>query len=384
MAKRLKVPHGKQRVRVETGIYLKANGKYIATFRDPGRTQHWKESKTLSEARRWRSQGLIDPRSLASGKRSLREVWSTFMGYHGAGLRRTTKLNWEQQWRKHIEPRLGGWPVGKITIPAVKTFLADLERAGVGPATRAKCRSILHRLLEDAFENGEIPSNPAAAAGTRVKQPQRKRARSLTPAEVQKVLNAAASQVDDSTALAIETMCLLGLRFGELAGLQARDFDWDGLELTVQRTVSDAGGRLEVVNATKTNEYRVLPLPDSLPTVDRLRAHIRERGLIGKAHVFQSVGGGPLRPNNWRRRVWMKIMIAARIQNPPTPHGGRRTASSLLSEAGVPPATIQAILGHSTLQQTGEYITVPREAMKAGLETLGGLYRNGASQGAPV
>lgn len=165
MAKRLMVPTGKQRVRVDTGIYLKANGKYLATFRDPGRRQHWKESKTLSEARRWRSQVLIDPRSLASGKRSLREVWSTFMDHHGAGLRRTTKLNWEQQWRKHIEPRLDGWPVGKITIPAVKTFLADLERAGVGAATRAKCRSIRHRLLEDAFENGEIPSNPAAAAG---------------------------------------------------------------------------------------------------------------------------------------------------------------------------------------------------------------------------
>jgi integrase len=271
--------------------------------------------------------------------------------------------------------------VGKITIPAVKTFLADLERAGVGAPTRAKCRSILHRLLEEAFENGEIPSNPVAATGTRVKQAQRKRARSLTPSEVRKVLKVATDQVDDSTALAIETMCLLGLRFGELAGLQARDFDWNRMELIVQRTVSDAGGRLEVVDATKTNQYRVLPLPDGLPTVDRLKAHIRERGLIGKAHVFQSVGGGPLRPNNWRRRVWMKVMIESGIQSPPTPHGGRRTASSLLSEAGVPPATIQAILGHSTLQQTGEYITVPRAAMKAGLETLGGLYGDVADHG---
>lgn len=368
------MPAGKQRIRVETGIYLKANGKYLATFRDPGRKQRWKEFDTATPARRWRSQGIVDPRSLANGKRPLREVWSTFMDYHGGSLRRTTKLNWDQEWRKHIEPKLGNWPIGKITIPAVKSFLADLERSGVGAATRAKCRSILHRVLEDAVENEEIPSNPAAAAGTRVKQPQRKRPRPLTPDEVKNVLAVAADVVDEPTALAIETMCLLGLRFGELAGLQARDFDWNGMELTVQRTVSDAGGVLEVSDATKTNRYRVLPLPESLPTIQRLRAHIRDTGLIGQAHVFQSAGGGPLRPNNWRRRVWAKIMLASGIENPPTPHGGRRTASSLLSEAGVPPATIQAILGHSTLQQTGEYITVPREAMKAGLETLGGLY----------
>jgi integrase len=378
MAKRKTVPAGKQRIRVETGVYLKANRKYLATFRDPGRTQRWKEFDSAAQARRWRAQGIVDPRSLANGKRSLREVWSTFMDHHGASLRRTTRLNWEQEWRKHIEPRFGTWPIGKITIPAVKSFLADLERAGVGAATRAKCRSILHRVLEDAVEKEEIPSNPAAAAGTRVKQPQRKRPRPLTPAEVRKVVAIAADIVDEPTALAIETMCLFGLRFGEIAGLQARDFDWNGMELTVQRTVSDAGGVLDVSDATKTNRYRVLPLPESLPTVQRLKAHTRDQGLIGRAHVFQSAGGGPLRPNNWRRRVWGKIMSTSGIENPPTPHGGRRTASSLLSEAGVPPATIQAILGHSTLQQTGEYITVPREAMKRGLETLGAVYGDDA------
>lgn len=118
MAKRKSVPRGKQRIRVETGIYLKANGKYLATFCDPGRAQRWAEFKTHTEARRWRSRGLIDPRSLANGKRLLREVWATFMDHHGASLRRTTKLNWEQEWRKHIEPKLGNWPIGKITIPA--------------------------------------------------------------------------------------------------------------------------------------------------------------------------------------------------------------------------------------------------------------------------
>ena len=126
--------------------------------------------------------------------------------------------------------------------------------------------------------------------------------------------------------------------------------------------------------ATKTNRYRVLPVPRELPVWGRLADHIRERGLIGKAHVFQAHLGGPIRPNNWRRRVWERAMESAKIPDPPTPHSGRRTTASLLSSAGVPPATVQAILGHSTLKQTGEYIDVSKAEMIAGLSKLAAVY----------
>ena len=154
--RRTVVPEGKQRVRVATGIYLKANGKYLAQYRDPGRRQHWREFRTKAEAQRWRAQSLLDPRTVLAGKRTLSEVWETYLEHHGASLRPSTLANWQQEWRKHIEPALGSWPIGRITIPDVKTFLAELEREGVGAATRQKCRAILHRLLQEAVENQEI------------------------------------------------------------------------------------------------------------------------------------------------------------------------------------------------------------------------------------
>ena len=40
MAKRTEVPAGKRRVTVATGMYLKASGKDIVTYRDPGHRQH--------------------------------------------------------------------------------------------------------------------------------------------------------------------------------------------------------------------------------------------------------------------------------------------------------------------------------------------------------
>jgi len=368
------VPEGKQRLRVAEGVYKKANGRFLATFRDPGHKQHWKEFPKQAEAANWRATGRLDPRLVLSGKRPLAEVWGKLLDHHGSQLKPTTRQNWEQEWKAHIAPALGNWPIGKVTTVVVKDYLAALEKKGIGAATRHKCRSILHRIFEEALENGEIASNPVAARGTRVKLPQRKKARVLTSEEVAHVVAAAAKVSGPSDALAIESMCFLGLRVGEMAGLQARDVDASRGEITVQRTVSDVGGHLTVQDSTKTGVYRVLPVPAELPVWGRLVSHIRERGLIGQAQLFQSTGGNTIRPNNWRRRVWAKAMENAAILDPPTPHSGRRTTASLLSAAGVPPATIQAILGHSTLQQTGEYIDVPKEEMEHGFRRLAALF----------
>ena len=358
VAKRTAVALGKQRTRVATGVYLKASGKYIATFRDPGRKQRWKEFRTQKEAERWRARALLDPASIVQGKRTLGEVWEKFLVHQGGALKPTTRSNWEQEWRAHIGPALATWPVGKITTIAVKDFLSDLEKAGIGAATRQKCRTILRRILEEAVENGEIPANPAAARGTRVKMPQPKKARVLSAEEVTRLVSAANDVAGPSDALAIEVMFFLGLRIGEMAGLQAQDLDKDAGELIVRRTVTDTGGHLLVQESTKTNKARVLPIPPTLPLWAELLDHVNELGLIGQAPLFPAAQGGHIRPNNWRRRVWDRAMAKAEILDPPTPHSGRRTTASLLSAAGVPPATVQAILGHSTLKQTGEYIDV--------------------------
>lgn len=372
--KRRVIPPGKERVGVQRGIYLMKSGRYLAYARDPGRSEHWLSFDSVAEAEKWRARVLLDPSTVRAGKRTVGQVWIDLLAHHSASMRPTTLANWQQEWGKHIGPRFANWPIGKVGVITVKEFLADLENNGVGAATRAKCRSILHRIFEEAVENGEVGSNPFSARGTRVKLPQRKKARILTRDEVHSAINAAHETSGASDALAIEMMFMLGLRIGEMAGLQALDIDRQGHEITIQRTVSDTSGTLRVQPATKSNRYGVLPVPEELPVWGRLIGHLKEQGLIGEAHVFRASGGGVIRPNNWRRRVWKEAMEKANIVAPPTPHSGRRTTASLLSAAGVPPATIQAILRHRTLQQTGEYIDVPRAEMEEGLRRLGHLY----------
>ncbi len=373
MAKRRELPEGNRRVRVAEGVYLKSSGRYLATFRDPGGKQHWKEFVTLREAVTWRAQGRLDPRKVTGGERRLSEIWTEMMEQR-TDLKPKTRELWEYEWRAYIGPQLDKWPVGRLGVREVKGFLHGLEVRGVGAPTRHKCRSILHRVLEWAVENEEISSNPADARGTRVKQPQRKRARTLTSEEVRRVVAAASRVARPVDVLAIEALFTLGLRPGEMAGLQVNDVDVVRRELVVRRTVVEHEGKVLVQDATKTDKYRVLPVPTELPLWGRLIAYIQSRSAIGAVPLFTAPEGGVIRLNNWRRRVWTRTMSEARITDPPTPHSGRRTTASLLSAAGTPPATIQAILGHSTMRQTGEYIDVPRARMEEALGQLGSLY----------
>lgn len=367
MAKRNVMPKGNEKRRVETGIYQKSSGKYLAVYTDPGRKQHSHSFDKLADARKWRAKATTDPLSVITGKRTLEDLWLEMLKFHASDFKIGTRMAWEQQWGKHIEPAFGNWPIGKITVIAVKNFLAEMERKKVGAATRHKCRSILHRILEEAVENGEIPTNPCSAKGTHVKQPSPKRQRILSAAEYRRLVAATRKVAGESDALAVETMFMLGLRIGEMAALQAGSVHASTGEIVIERTVNATG---QVQDSTKTGQDRVLPASGFTSVWTRLTQHIKSEGLIGQAQVFQSPKGGVIRPGNWRNRVWARAMIEAKIKDPPTPHSARRTTGSLLAAAGVPGSTVQAILGHSSLAQTGEYIDTPMSEMKAGLAKL--------------
>jgi integrase len=62
--------------------------------------------------------------------------------------------------------------------------------------------------------------------------------------------------------LAVYVAAYSGLRAGELWALRRRDLDLAGRRLLVGRTLKDAHGKLEFVNATKTDgSRRVVSLP---------------------------------------------------------------------------------------------------------------------------
>ena len=54
-------------------------------------------------------------------------------------------------------------------------------------------------------------------------------------------------------------------------------------------------------------------------------------------------------------------------------HSLRRTATTLLHEAGVPPTVAQALIGHDSEEIHADYITVGREALRHAVHTFPSL-----------
>jgi integrase len=67
--------------------------------------------------------------------------------------------------------------------------------------------------------------------------------------------------------------------------------------------------------------------------------------------VFTAPTGGPLRRNNFRRRVWIPAVTQS-VGQPFTFHGLRHSHAALLIAAGQHPKLIQERLGHASITTT--------------------------------
>ena len=82
------------------------------------------------------------------------------------GLRPRTTDNYRWLLRKHIEPHLGGVPVGKLSTPMIREWRAALLDQGVSVSAAAKAYRLLRAILMTAVDEDKILSrNPCRIRG---------------------------------------------------------------------------------------------------------------------------------------------------------------------------------------------------------------------------
>jgi len=175
----------------------------------------------------------------------------------------------------------------------------------------------------------------------------------------------------------------LGLRLGEILGLQWDDIDWQAQTIAIRRQVQETGGRVTVRNATKTDAaLRVLPLPPRL--LSRLRQAWETRG--DSLFVFTSEDGTVLIPSNFERHwrggvarrytkkdgtvgksvitgIRQKAGLSATVKF----HHLRHTVATRLMEQGTPDEIRDAIMGHGKKGIRGHYAHATIAAMRVAL-----------------
>jgi integrase len=138
-----------------------------------------------------------------------------------------------------------------------------------------------------------------------------------------------------------------GLRIGELLALERRH--WRGGLLEVRQTVH----RQIVMPGTKTdhgksNAGREVPVPAGLQA---LLAALPPR--IDTPFLFPNGRGEPWEERGWYRTVWEPARRASGVDA--VPHEFRHSWVSSMLAAGIDPADVAAVAGHSVAVMLGAY-----------------------------
>ncbi|MGE0729444.1 MAG: tyrosine-type recombinase/integrase [Acidimicrobiia bacterium] len=255
--------------------------------------------------------------------------------------------------RNHISPALGHRPLLKLAPPEVGEFLRHKLDSGLARNSVMRIRSVLSAALDQAVLEGLVTRNVAAL----IRMPRRgarPEGRALTADQALALLAAARGRRLEAAYI---TMLMVGLRPGEILGLQWPDLDPDNRTLRIDRSLKRERGQL-ILGDTKTRRSRrVVGLPT--PVLGALTAHRRrqakERLALGPAWaegdlIFPTNVGTPLDPANFRRE-FSAICHAAGLGHW-HPHELRHSAVSLLSAAGVPLEAVADVMGHHTTRTT--------------------------------
>lgn len=277
---------------------------------------------------------------------------------------------------KHINPRIGGVRLDKLSPVHVQGWLTTMERDGCSGRLRQMAMARLNKALKQAVRWGLVPRNVCEAVD-KPKAP-RKEFTVLDQKQVKLFLEQA--KTDDLYALyalAVTT----GLRQGELLGLRWKDVDFKGGAISIRQILQEDNptGKITFAEPKSARSRRRVDLPQI--AIAALREHRKKMLALGHHAdlVFCDSRGNPIRKSNLTRRSFKPILTAAKLPDIRF-HDLRHTAATLLLAEGVHPKVVQERLGHASIVLTLDtYSHVLPSLQKEATAKLNRLFKRVAS-----
>ena len=332
-----------------------------------GRTRAAVEQK-LMRARNDKLQGL----PIANEKITVAVFLRQWLEQTGKNVRPRTIDSYRFIVEKHLAPALGSVLLSKLTPNRVQQFLSEAlkkEKSGrrkgdqqpgaatLSPRTIQLMLAVLRKSLQQAVRWNLVSRNVASKEFVDGPRVERKRVQPFNPAEAKSLLLAARG--DRLEALYIVALSL-GLREGEVLGLQWSDVDLDSRRLSVSHTLQRLSKQWVLAAPKTTQSRRTIMLPVSV--AEALRKHrsrqLQERLMAGELWnpwtgadlVFTTETGSPLHPKTLLNQ-YHRLLVGAKLQRRPF-HHARHSAASILLAQGVQPKVISELLGHAEIRTT--------------------------------
>lgn len=344
--------------------------RYDVHLRDENGRQYQRVFRTKKEAEAFeakeqtdRARGAwVDPRGGATPFGAVAAEWLT----SNPGKRPSGWARDETIVRLHLRPVLENRPIGSITKRDVQGLVNDWSRRAE-PSTVERQFGVLRAVVNYAIECELMVKTPCR--GIKLPEGVEKDAYIVDAGE----LAALADAMDEHTRPMAFLGAVLGLRWGECAGLKVGRIDFLRSEIKVrwQRTRGPGGVMVEGPPKSKKGN-RTEAVPTDL--MDMLAAHLAWRGLTGAdldAYAFTAPDGGPLDYSHWYHRIWVPARETVGLKGLKF-HNLRDANGTAMVEGGVDVKTAQVRLGHADVRTTLDiYTQATTEANRKAADVLG-------------
>lgn len=240
-------------------------------------------------------------------------------------------------------------------------FTTEVQSRAYAKETIMKLKRTLATILADAKRQRLVEHNFASRDYIAPIQGYKKEVKILNDKEAKILANYLHTEPNPRWKIALLTVLFMGLRRGELAGLEWKDIDFENKTMTIARSVQDIIGFGLITKEPKTeNSKRTISMPDKL--IDYLKEYeiwwLNQKKYLGDRlgntdRLFCTEDGTDISPGLFR--VWLQKTLAKVDLPKVTLHSLRHTNITLQLVAGVDMKTVSARAGHSKASTTSDF-----------------------------
>ena len=257
-----------------------------------------------------------------------------------------TRRSYETAIKNWISPYIGSLLVSSTRPGTIENLYFKLEAANYQPGTTNVVHAVLSKAFSDAVRLGEIPTNPML----NVKKLTRKSVASKHIPKQDEIRIYAEASKSPQTHARIEIGMVMGLRPGEVLGLQWSDIDWNNRTLTIERQVQRVKNLGLVFQTSKTGKSRTIHLSEKQIEILMIHRYDQDskKGLWvdDEDLIFPNSVGKKQDPKG-DHKSWKLLLKDAGVKSDYTRYQMRKTAFTNLSANGVDVRTIMELSGHS-------------------------------------
>ncbi len=333
-----------------TYYWVKSRNRYVAQIHDIYGVRRSKVCKTKKQCQLWleeqkRARHFGNSTYSLHSKQTVAEFLNGWVELPKSSGSPETKRGYKNVIKNHINPAMGTLKVNSLSPHAIEQLMSDMHDKNYGFGTIKLAYAVLRAAFNYAVKMGDLTNNPVK----KVTPPtgQFKSLKHIPQKDFVAIYEQA--QLNGYTHARVELGMMVGLRPGEIYGLQWCDIDFDQQTLTIERQLQRISGKGLVFRPVKQKEIRTLHLTNS--QIEILKAHqfyqelekikwVEDIGLV----FPNSIG----RPLDRKRDAddWNKLLSKAKVGRY-TIYQMRKTAFTNFASLSPSIPSMLAFTGHS-------------------------------------